>query len=343
MAYPGIDMLTRPETGLVATYIQYIGEHEPDNQFSLRYMPTTDPHHASLAIGRACTELVHGDDQNADRLLRGAYAELGKPLGTNGVPPQVREMAIHLRNTVGLILARDDPDAPLRYQEATYRAAMTGLRQGLQAIRATHQTSKYGETNLIIREQTGSTTRDRMVALLTRKPQAGIVSMLSLPHHDEGQMRQANYDIMVIETGGNSRHESYVHKIQAKHCCLGFCGDEIGKAAAARARNEYDDDIILASGHCDTRTSDNRKLENGVYGTDYLLQTERSGMLPDDEQKVLDSLALRLLIDLTYDPWQSERRGLWPAMGQQEYNYKPHHHANCNTMLQAVEGRAAAA
>ncbi|HSW66531.1 MAG TPA: hypothetical protein VLI54_05330 [Bacillota bacterium] len=317
MTYPCADLLAQQGVGLVDTYIDFIGTHEADNRRALERTAPTNPMHASLSIGYACMELTYGCDQSAQTTLRAAHNNLGTFLGKPNTPQHIRLNAIHLRNTVKLLLAHDSSEAVVQHQQATYRAAMTGMRRDSQALSERPVVNAKENKDRLIGELTGSVTQDRFLALLTRSEGPPVLATAALLHHDKGPVQQANFDLMLVEQGWDRKQSPEVHRLQTKHCCLGFCGDEIGQRAGKRLLAQYGEDILLVSDHCDSGMSPYAHGSNPLNRMLHNEKDRRAGNGRDTRK--LNAIVTNFLADVTY--WNDNRRGLRPPEGFPTFDF----------------------
>lgn len=178
-----------------------------------------------------------------------------------------------------------------------------------------------------------------ILSLLTRLGHPRLLAMSALPHHDYGNLRSRNFDVLLAEsspwdsTGTSHQPDDTtpvfrVHKIQVKHGCLSYCeesrqladcADEkyghtaIDEAASRMkrqrlARQDYDEDITLISGCCDAQATQPTDANN--TSTMALLRLEYANQATQEEVRQLDTLSNGLLMAITGDP---RRKGMYQS------------------------------
>ncbi|HSX29211.1 MAG TPA: hypothetical protein VLE73_01480 [Candidatus Saccharimonadales bacterium] len=298
MQYPSYNGYPDRRKDIVGTYIQFIGENEPDNRPALEELDgQNSTMRASLLIGRSCLILVSGNDRAAGRMLHRAQRTLSPFL--NGSEPRRRDAesttAADLYNLATAIEERDDSTAFKHFQEQAHANAIREL--GLQARQSRVSIASGREKGESIRLRAGRGAQQRVVAGLIRYAHPWLGVIPSLPHHDDTICQRTNYDTLVIESGPDWNNHPVTHKVQVKRDCLGFCGDQNGAIIGKQMRHRYARDIALVSDHCDTHARLNRKCTE--HGLGIILRKELDGEATADDLRHLDLTTDHLVLAVT--------------------------------------------
>ena len=296
-AYPGRHYPNRGPD-LVRTYIEHIGINEPNNRETIDRLHHNSPLYGSLLVGRACIILLDNNPKAANRMLGRAQTAM-EDLGASTKPSQ-NNVAAHLYNIATMLVNRDDPDALRTFQIATHNQAAAGL-QFQDNIRTPN-----GRI-----DAAGANAQNRVLALSNRYAHPWLLTAPALLHWDKGPQRQSNHDAVMIEAGPNTEQAPLAHKLQIKNECLGFCHPndtvkhEEAEALIAELRNEYAQDIVFISNHCDLQLPAVRRGKRHKIHRLINQEVEADVMYP--ELRTLDIVTDGLILAATQA--QSYRRG----------------------------------
>jgi hypothetical protein len=291
---------------LVASYIEHIGGREPDNRRALDLVASTEPHNASLLIGRGCLLLRDGLDRAANTVFNRAAA-ITRPyindaelrFGTlGGSAVQLHHLAVMLRG-------RDDPGSPAAFQEATHDEALRDLDQTKRMLNGkTH--SQYVHRGLV-----GWRTEQELLGLTTRSSGPGTLAVSSLLHHDDSRTKASNIDLVVVDRPSETA-EPVVGRAQLKNFCLGYCGSPYRAIVREKVRGEYESDTVLISGHCDVRGPGPQLAPVARYLGQEAKGRASPGVIDDLNERSLNILGLII------DP-PEERLGIQPVLPLKPY------------------------
>lgn len=210
--------------------------------------------------------MVRGQIPKAETILRKVRTNL-KPLAQMA-PEEVTSLSVagrrsaarHLLRLSNAVLYRDDLNKLTTYQRQTHQQAVEDadfITLFLKDCEKNNQPLSYDTVS----DAWGERSEHRFLAALTRVAHPWVWVAPALPHRDKSMTAGSNYDIVMAESGPYSP-VAYLHKIQVKRSCCGFCNDEPTKLEGMAEK--YNDDIVFLSEHCDLKTQP-RKLKDELH------------------------------------------------------------------------------
>jgi hypothetical protein len=295
------------DLALVQSYIQFMGEIEPQMSRGIMDPPDKSVWAPGLYVGRGCLMLAIGNEDAADRLFSRAL-ESDYPKDDESrdrVGSSFR--GSHVYRTAELLESRESPSALEAVRLDMHSSAIERVKSGITGLQFTQKrlVKRYGR-DLQVADGVRSTyqgelAEDITLAHLSRPSFPRVLSLPSLYHHDNSRFKMFSYDLVVVGALSNLLIPE-VRQVQTKHQCLGFCCNQnIGNA-----RTKYSQDIVFISGHCDLGIHHDR---NGwKYPTVGALIRESEGSADTNDIRQLDRVTGRLF-NTIFTAGQ-ERRGL---------------------------------
>lgn len=281
------------DVALVQSYVQHLGEIEPQMSRGIIEPPDNSVWAPGLYIGRGCLMLTVGNEDAADRLFsRALESDYPKnDVSRDRIGSSYR--GSHVYRTADLLEARGNPSALGAVRLDMHARAIDCVRYGIQGVVDAQKgvVKTYGRhLNMaggILSTFQGDLAEDITLAHLSRPSFPRVLAVPSLYHHDNSRFKMLSHDLVVVGVVSN-QCMPVARLVQAKHQCLGFCcGRDIGES-----RRRYSKDIVFISGHCDLGIYNDR---NGwKYPTVGALIREAEGNADANDIRLLNRVTGRL-------------------------------------------------
>jgi hypothetical protein len=292
--YPAADY--RPNTGLVNGYLQYLGEREGDHQEELKEYSKQHLRHIAIRIGRGCLVAFNNNVQAAQRRFRRAKRDLAPAVASEQRDTKIGRTAVHLHLLADLLENRDSLEESTRIRREMHGKTVEDIQQLQSGITRIVSSSDYrGGTRGEMGHLRGTLAQRVALGLITRYAHPWLMAAPSLIHHDNGEIKRHNYDMLVVESMP-SNPEPQAYKVQVKTDCAGLCCD---RPERRRPQQQYNEDIIIVSACCDLQRGDDRDTALSNFRAADLLVKEYAGEASEEEVRELDAFSDSLILSIT--------------------------------------------
>ncbi|HEV2403246.1 MAG TPA: hypothetical protein VGS08_03530 [Candidatus Saccharimonadales bacterium] len=247
--------MTLPECGtgtqeLVRSYIDIVGNSEPDYGELLRTLDSDHPFYPSMLIGRGCFILDRDGDRSekqADGYFRKAEGIIEAKLQQAESPCKEGPLSA-LQHTARILLSRGDPDVLTFLGGDLHQRTVDTTAWLLSEIKDARQ-RRADDADFL-----GTLAQQAAIGCYVRRPEMGVLAVQALTHHDRGPYPPQNYDLLTIyhkKTPDGSPGVSS-RRLQIKAFCLGLANRHNSKKGKD-TRSLFAENITLVSGCCDLR------------------------------------------------------------------------------------------